>query len=197
MRQLVLASNLRPLHQAHTLYPRCLSHYPRVTPGTCVREPHEYEPWHHVNSQIFADDPNAVSVITYALLELRVEYIVVAGHSRCGGVAVCIDQHLTERDIVECFKTTQSTSWPPPAPIDQWLQPLRDLAESYPHPPTVLELVKANVQEQVKKMVELPVVQGAWASVPGGKALKGVHGWWYELETGLVHDLNIGVYGPE
>lgn len=147
------------------------------------------------DSQIFADDPNAISVIAYALLELRVEHIVVSGHSRCGGVAVCLDQHLTEKDKAECFEPSQSASWPPPAPIDKWLTPLRELAESYPHPPTVQELVEENVRKQVQKVVTLPVVQSAWEKFGKG-VLKGVHGWWYELEEGLVHDLNVSVYGP-
>ena len=106
-------------------------------------------------------------------------------------MAVCLDQHLTEIDIAQCFEPSQKATWPPPPPLDKWLTPLRDLAQSYPHP-TVQEIVEVNVREQVKKVASLPVVQDAWVQC-GGK-LKGVHGWWYELETGLVHDLNVSTH---
>ncbi|KAJ3557889.1 hypothetical protein NM688_g1222 [Phlebia brevispora] len=147
----------------------------------------------NIANQVFANDPNAVSVITYALLELGVEHIIVAGHSHCGGVAVCLDEHLTQDQKAICFESRATATWPPPAPIDEWLTPLRKLAESYPHPPTLQELVEENVRQQVKKVVELPVVQSQLGK-PGAK-LKGIHGWWYELETGYVHDLNVSVYG--
>lgn len=142
---------------------------------------------------MFPDDPNGISVLAYAVLELGVEHIVVAGHSHCGGVAVCLDQHLTARDIAQCFEPSQKATWPPPAPIAEWLTPLRELAQSYPHP-TVQQIVEANVREQVRKVAELPIVQNAWEEKGGN--LKGVHGWWYQLETGLVHDLHVSVHGP-
>ncbi|PSR99057.1 hypothetical protein PHLCEN_2v4214 [Hermanssonia centrifuga] len=86
-------------------------------------------------------------------------------------------------------KPLQTTNWPPPAPLDTWLAPLRELALSYPTPPSVLELVKANIQQQVMNLLKLPVVKNAWM---GGK-LKGVRGWIYELETGHASDLGINV----
>ena len=54
----------------------------------------------------------------------------------------------------------------------------------------MLELVKINIRHQLQKVLELPVVQEAWEG-RGVGSLKGVHGWWYELETGYVHDLGI------
>ena len=109
---------------------------------------------------------------------------------------MCIDQHLTEEEKACCFEPKQSASWPPPPPIERWLAELRATANSIHPTPSVLELVKINVQQQLKKVVSLPVVQEAWAGRGIGN-LQGVHGWWYELGTGLVHDMNISVYAPK
>lgn len=136
----------------------------------------------------------------YAVAELGVEHIIIAGHTRCGGVAVCLDHAV---DKAECFnpvdkKALQATdprvtvTWPPPHPLDYWLASLRELALSFPTPPTVLELVKANIQ--VQNVVKSPAVQAAWNKTGPGKLI-GVHGWMYELESGFVQDLGISVYG--
>ena len=147
-----------------------------------------------------------MSVIAFAVHDLRVEHIIVAGHSECGGVAVCIDQHLTERDKAQCFCKGERSNWPPRQPVDQWLQDLRNFAVSLPPrpTPTVLNVVKMNVQNQVDNLLSLETVKTGWAPPPSpdgnepqeGPRLKGVHGWWYELDTGFVHDLNVSMYAP-
>lgn len=142
------------------------------------------------------------SVLLYAVAELGVEHIIVAGHTRCGGVAVCLDHAV---DKAACFnpvdtkllKATdprETATWPPPHPLDYWLTSLRKLALSFPTAPTVLELVKTNIQVQVNNVVQSPVVQAALNKSGPGRLI-GVHGWMYELETGFVDDLKISVYG--
>lgn len=152
------------------------------------------------DSQVFEDDPNGVSVITFAVQELGVEHIIVAGHSRCGGVAVCIADYLTNQERACCFTEKEKSTWPPRAPLDKWLQPLHDFAQSCPTIPTVEELVRYNVRNQVNKVASLPAVKASWASlpVPPGDAphksnLKGIHGWVYDLESGFVQDLNVSI----
>ena len=145
-----------------------------------------------------------MSVITYAVAELGVEHIIVAGHTNCGGAAVCLADEA--HDKVHAFNpqkaaheyapkdARETVTWPPPAPLDTWLADLRALAESLPEPRSVLELVKANVREQVLNVVNSDVVQSHWYTPHGKGHLKGVHGWLYQLENGLVQDLECSVY---
>lgn len=147
-----------------------------------------------------------MSVITYAVAELGVEYIIVTGHTNCGGAAVCLED---SHDKLHAFNprkaaheyhvkdARETVSWPPPAPLDTWLAPLRELAESLPEPRTVLELVKANVVEQVANVVKSDVVQSHWYTPRGRGHLKGVLGWLYHLEDGLVEDLDISVWSKD
>ena len=158
------------------------------------------------SSLVKLDDPNSMSVITYAVAELGVEHIIVAGHTNCGGAAVCLEE---SHDKLHAFNprkpaheyhakdARETVSWPPPPPLDTWLAPLRALAESLPEPKTVLELVKANVREQVLTVVKSDVVQSHWFSPSGRGHLKGVHGWVYQLEDGLIQDLDISVYAED
>ncbi|KAJ3557888.1 hypothetical protein NM688_g1223 [Phlebia brevispora] len=160
----------------------------------------------NIANQVFPDDPNVMSVIAYALHDLGVEHIIVAGHSLCGGVAACIDKHLTQKERADCFEFEAASRWPPRAPLDQWLAPLRDFAESLDTPPTVQQLVEENVRLQVKKLIALPTVQDAWYNVDETlekadketKArLQGIHGWWFDVHTGRVRDLNISVHAQD
>lgn len=130
------------------------------------------------------------------------EHIVIGGHTRCGGVAVCLDHAPDKAAAFNPVKASygatephETATWPPPYPLDVWLTPLRHLAETQPHPPTVLELVKLNVKQQVENIVKTEVVRNHWAGTGKG-SLIGVHGWMYELETGVLHDLHYSIYGP-
>ena len=142
-----------------------------------------------------------MSVIEYALHDRRVEHIIVVGHNHCGGVAFAKRESLQPEEIMECFETKEVPDWP--SPIRQWLQPLGEFAKSLGKM-HVDDLMRESVREQVRKVVDLPDVQAAWwkeqgeeeGSEPKGRHLKGVHGWWYELETGKVHDLQCSVYAP-
>ena len=145
------------------------------------------------------------SVLVYAVAELGVEHIVVAGHTHCGGVGVCVDEEtpakakcfpvLEDREYHPC-EPQHTTKWPPPSPLDLWLGDLRKVAVDKGL--SVEELAVENVRMQVNSVMRSPVVQKAWAEEGTGKGqLLGVHGWLYHLETGLVEDLNMSHYGPE
>lgn len=159
-------------------------------------------------------DINGMAVLKYAVEELRVEHIIIAGHSACGGVAACYPQ-LSEADKARCFgpleKATLSES--PTDPLSQWLAPLKrrveELVNSQSPRPELQEVIDINVGDQVEKVVSLPVIQDAWMRMedmnrmylgPEGernrRKLLGVHGWCYELGTGLVRDLGVSVYSP-
>ena len=133
-------------------------------------------------------------MLTYAIAELGVEHVVIAGHTSCGGAAACL----------------AAAGSPPPSstdklkPLQRWLAPLTDLARSLSalqpgQKLTPVELVEASVRMQVENVLQSDVVQDAWsadASVRGKAKLRGVHGWVYELDRGRVKDLGVSVYAP-
>ncbi|KAF7797576.1 hypothetical protein EIP86_008776 [Pleurotus ostreatoroseus] len=166
----------------------------------------------NIANQVFPDDNNGMAVLKYAVEELRVEHIIVVGHSRCGGVAACYEP-LTAEDRALCFGPFEKTSWPPSDPLTEWLAPLKrrveELLASDSPPAKLQQVIDINVQDQVQKIIALPVVQNAWVRLedltrddrgPEGererKKLAGIHGWCYELETGLVRDLGVSVASP-
>lgn len=139
-------------------------------------------------------DDSMLSVLTYAIAELGVEHVVVAGHTSCGGAAACIA-------AAAAHPLSAPADGKRPTPLERWLAPLTDLARELAaaHPDeklTPLELVEAGVRRQVENVLESEVVRDAWSAEAGvrGKArLRGVHGWVYELEKGRVRDLGVSV----
>jgi carbonic anhydrase len=126
-------------------------------------------------------DANYLSVLQFAVDVLKVKHILVVGHYGCGGVRAAVSG---ERHGL----------------IDHWLHPIREVCEDH-H--TELEalgderarldrLCELNVIRQVRNVASDVFVQDAWAR---GQELH-VHGWVYELSTGLVNDLNVTVKSP-
>lgn len=131
-------------------------------------------------------DDNILSVLTYAIAEVGVEHVIVAGHTNCGGANACI--------AAASMPPSEATT-----PLARWLAPLTsvaaDLQSSQPNAKlTSLELVEANVRLGVENVLKTDAVRNAWspdASVRGKAKLVGVHGVVYELETGRVRDLKV------
>ncbi|CAG8615225.1 990_t:CDS:2 [Acaulospora colombiana] len=123
-------------------------------------------------------DLNCLSVLEYAVEHLGVEHIIVCGHYGCGGVAAS----MTNKQF---------------GIVDNWLCNLKDVywknkklftSELSEEERNGL-LVRLNVKQQVYNISATSIVQRAWAS---GNKLK-VHGWVYDLGTGLLEDIDIGV----
>ncbi|KAI0808923.1 carbonic anhydrase [Irpex lacteus] len=160
----------------------------------------------NVANQVHSHDLNLQSVLVHAITEIGVEHIIVAGHTNCGALAVCVDadsptksKSFPKRSLDREPHLTEpfhSTSWPPPAPLDEWLADLRHIAVKGKKALSVEELTEENVKKQVENVMKSKVVQKAWAH-EGRSHLLGVHGWVYDVETGLVKDLGVSKYGPE
>ncbi|KAH9049210.1 carbonic anhydrase [Lactarius deliciosus] len=131
--------------------------------------------------QIHPDDDNTLSVITYAVDHLRsIEHILVVGHTHCGGADVAL-------------KVATGKPGPDQPVLQRWLTPLIELARNigpddlqYPGPLT--RLIEESVRVQVENVAKSEPVCKAWAD---GRQNLWVHGLVYELETGLLRDLNI------
>ncbi|THG95274.1 hypothetical protein EW026_g6354 [Hermanssonia centrifuga] len=137
-----------------------------------------------MTSQVHLDDDNILSVLTYAVIHLGVEHVVVVGHTNCGGVAACL-------------AGASQPSSPPSSSLERWLNPLTNIARSLKSPSSH-ELVEASVRQQVQNVLESDVIKMAWSADPaerGQAKLLGVHGWVYEIESGHVKDLGVSAYG--
>jgi carbonic anhydrase len=111
---------------------------------------------------------------------VRSNTVLVVGHTNCGGAAATL-------------KAVLEGGPPPPQPLGRWLEPLialvgtLDLA-NVPESERLTKIVEASVRAQVENVVNSQPVQTAWA---GGRKNLWVHGLVYELETGVLKDVNV------
>ncbi|GAA0763789.1 carbonate dehydratase [Ideonella azotifigens] len=133
----------------------------------------------NVANVVAHSDLNALSVIQFAVDHLRVQHIIIVGHSNCGGVKAAM---LDTRNGL----------------VDNWLRHVKDVRrmhhgflESLPAEYRVDALCELNVLEQARNTCYTTVVQDAWAR--GQEVV--VHGWVYGLHNGLLDDLRMTVSG--
>ncbi|MDO4640543.1 MAG: carbonic anhydrase [Neisseria sp.] len=121
-------------------------------------------------------DMNAASVIRYAVKNLKVKHIIVCGHYNCGGISAAMQQ--------EDFGA-----------LNAWLRNIRDVYRLHRKELDAIEdqharydrLVELNVQEQCINIIKMACVQKRY--VKEGYPI--VHGWVFDLRSGLLKDLNI------
>ena len=127
-------------------------------------------------------DLNCLSVIQYAVEVLNIKHIIVCGHYGCGGIKAALENK--EHGL-----------------IDNWLRNIKDvqrfhkseLENIHNENEKINRLCELNVIEQVVNVCHTTVVQGAWKS---NKELA-VHGWIYDIEDGILKDLDICVTNPD
>lgn len=132
----------------------------------------------NVANLVVHTDLNCLSVMQFAVDQLRVKHIIVCGHYGCGGVRAVL-----ERQRVGL--------------ADNWLRHLEDVREKHavlveraPSTEAQLDrLCELNVIEQVVNVCQTTVVQDAWGR---GQGLA-IHGWVYGLKDGLLRDLGLSV----
>jgi len=136
----------------------------------------------NVANVVHPEDPNALSVLQYAVDVLRVEHVIVCGHYGCGGVAAAL-------------------GGPVPDPLEGWLAPLRALRRACAAELDVLpddevrarRLCELNVTAQVATVARTATVCSAWRR---DQPLV-VHGWIYDLHDGLLRDLELSLAGAD
>lgn len=137
-------------------------------------EPGELFVHRNVANLVVHSDVNCLSALQYAVDVLRVDHVIVCGHYGCGGIAATLDG--SGHGL-----------------IDNWLGHVRDIAEANAAELAALpdarsrehRLAQLNVLTQVRNVERTTIVQDARAR---GHAVE-VHGWIYDLEDGLLHDL--------
>ncbi len=139
-------------------------------------EPGELFVHRNVANLVNNTDLNVMSVINYAVRYLQVKHIVVCGHYNCGGVKAA----MVPQDM---------------GILNPWLRTIRDVYRLHENE---LDSIK-NDEERYNRLVELNVIEQSTniiktATVQKSYLAKGfpiVHGWVFDLHTGILVDLNI------
>ncbi|MEU0197152.1 MULTISPECIES: carbonic anhydrase [unclassified Streptomyces] len=112
------------------------------------------------------------ATIEYALEVLGVQDIVVCGHSHCGAMGA--------------LKSGDDLSALPG--VDAWLRiarpELTPVLDTAPDDPSLPEVSQSNVVNQLAALRSYPVVR---QRLDSGRLR--LHGWYYEVDTGFVHEL--------
>lgn len=127
-------------------------------------------------------DFNALSVLEYAVVHLKVDHVIVCGHYGCGGVRAAMSD--------------QSFGL-----IDNWLRHIKDVYRLHHDELEAItdeqqrerRLVELNVIENVYNVCNTSTIQTAWKE---GRRPH-VHGWVYDIANGLAHDLNVNFDNAE
>jgi carbonic anhydrase len=130
----------------------------------------------NIANMVVHSDMNLLSVLDYAVNILRVKHVIVCGHYGCGGVEAAM----------------QSKQF---GLVDNWL---RFIKEVYEHHREELDFIRnreerarrfveLNVIEQVYHLINTTIVQNSWRVNNAPM----VHGWVYDLKTGLIKDLEV------
>ncbi len=121
-------------------------------------------------------DYNMLSVLYYAVKNLKVKHIIVCGHYGCGGVLAAMSH--------------KSFGF-----IDGWLSNIKNVQRLHQDQLDELEteekradrLVELNVMEGVRALSNVSFIQEEWKN---GKSPK-IHGWVYSLKNGLLKDMGV------
>ena len=121
-------------------------------------------------------DLNVLSVINFAVKHLNVKHIIVCGHYNCGGVTAA----MMPKDM---------------GILNPWLRNIRDVYRTHAKELDAItgenqrynRLVELNVIEQATNVIKTASVQKSYQN----KGFPIVHGWVFDLHSGILIDLNI------
>lgn len=130
----------------------------------------------NIANMVVNNDLNVLSVINYAVEYLNVKYIIVCGHYNCGGIKAAMEP----KDL---------------GILNPWLRNIRDVYRLHEKELDTISdpqarynrLVEINVYEQCLNIIKTAEVQKSYLA----KGYPRVAGWVYELNDGILHDLEI------
>ena len=130
---------------------------------------------------VLQTDLNCMSVIEFAIKQVKVRHVIICGHYGCAGVAAALER--SAEGIV-----------------GQWLSGICSLSARHKSELSSLtpkvakeRLCELNVFDQVRSVCDTAAVKDAWIN---GQQVD-VHGWIYGAGDGLIHDLGIRIKCPE
>lgn len=128
----------------------------------------------NIANMVVHTDINMLSVLQYAVEELKVKHVIVCGHYGCGGVKAALSQHHL-------------------GILNKWLRNIKDVYRLHHDEITLAgdedaqlrRLVELNVQEQVMNLSKTSIIQRAWKY----EQRPVIHGWVYGLEDGILKEI--------
>ena len=138
-------------------------------------KPGEVFVYRNIANMVSSLDFSAMSVIQYAVEQLKVKHIVVVGHYQCGGVHAA----MKSKDY---------------GLLNPWFRTIRDVYRHYEAELDIISddkskydrLVELNVKEQCINVLKTSIVQKAYR-----KKEINIHGWVWDIHTGRLIDLKI------
>lgn len=132
----------------------------------------------NIANMVVHSDMNLLSVLDYAVNILKVKHVIVCGHYGCGGVKAAM--------------TNEQYGL-----VDNWLRHIKDVYRIHQEELDDISdeekrfnrFVELNVIEQVFDLSKTSIIQNAWRS----RELPMVHGWVYDLRTGILQDLGVSL----
>lgn len=134
----------------------------------------------NIANMVIHTDMSMLSVVDYGVNVLDVKHIIVCGHYGCGGVLAA----MSNRQF---------------GLIDNWLRHIKDVYHLHSKELDNIDLstarenrfVELNVIEQVHHLSKTSIIQNSWQK----KQRPALHGWVYDLKTGIIRDLNVTTDG--
>lgn len=149
--------------------------------GVSQTEPGELFVHRNIANQVITNDFNLMSVVKYAVDYLNVKHIVVCGHYGCGGVIAAMNNN-TDKYLGDWLTGIKDSYKRNRAELDTFT----DEKEK------INRMCEINVERQIEKLASSSLIQKAWRK---GKELQ-LHGWIFDLETGLINPLTDVVENP-
>jgi carbonic anhydrase len=147
----------------------------RVTANSMLGlDPGEIFVHRNIANVVHTSDMNILSVLEFAVDQLKIEHVIVCGHYGCSGVNRAI---AGEHSAI----------------LDHWLLPLSMFYRKHratfdaigDQTERVNRMCEINVEMQVRRLAATPIVENAWTR---GQSLH-LHGWIYAIHDGLIRDL--------
>lgn len=134
----------------------------------------------NIANMIVHTDMSMLSVVDYAVNILDVRHIIVCGHYGCGGVLAA----MTNKQF---------------GLIDNWLRHIKDVYNHHGKELNAIaeenlkanRFVELNVIEQARHLSKTSIIQNSWQR----KKRLAIHGWVYDLKTGVIKNLNVTMDG--
>lgn len=147
----------------------------RVPPSEITNtDPGEMFVHRNIANLVVHTDMNFMSVLQYAVENLKVRHVIVCGHYNCGGVKAALS-HQSLGLIDNWIRNIEDTYFSHKVEVDSVKS---DVGK-------VNRLVELNVIEQVRNLAHTAIIQKAWKNLQQPF----VHGWVYDINSGLLKQL--------
>ena len=124
-----------------------------------------------------------MSVIQYAITDLKVKHVIVCGHYGCGGITASVKNQKLGTLVDNWLLNVDNVQNLHRASIEKENTQER----------IIDQLCELNVIEQVANVSKTSIVSDAWSQ---GKKVT-IHGWIYSMTDGLLSDLDMNISSAE